>query len=59
MSGGRLGRMQSLAGLAAILSRYSVEPAEATQRYPAIDTTSNAVQNIKGGLPLLFRAKTY
>ncbi|CAK1577960.1 unnamed protein product [Parnassius mnemosyne] len=56
--GERLGLMQSLAGLAAILSRYSVEPALDTLRYPVVNPTSNIVQSIKDGLPLLFRERT-
>nr|BAM18399.1 cytochrome P450 6a2 [Papilio xuthus] len=42
--GERLGLMQSLAGLAAVLSRYSVEPAPETLRHPIVDPTSNIVQ---------------
>ncbi|XP_068627886.1 cytochrome P450 6B6-like [Battus philenor] len=56
--GERLGLMQSLAGLAAVLSRYSLEPAPQTLRHPVVDTTSSLVQNIRGGLPLLFRQRT-
>ncbi|CAH2049034.1 unnamed protein product, partial [Iphiclides podalirius] len=55
--GERLGMLQSLAGLAAILSRFTVEPAPETLRYPKIDPTSGIVQTIKGGLPLLFRRR--
>ncbi|XP_013141593.1 PREDICTED: cytochrome P450 6B6-like [Papilio polytes] len=55
--GERLGKMQSLAGLAAVLSRYSVEPAPETKRYPVVNPTSNVVQSIVGGLPLLFRQR--
>ncbi|XP_026729912.1 cytochrome P450 6B5-like [Trichoplusia ni] len=50
--GARLGNMQSLAGLAAVLHKFSVEPAPNTQRYPELDHGSNVVQSIKGGLPL-------
>ncbi|XP_045533807.1 cytochrome P450 6B6 isoform X5 [Papilio machaon] len=56
--GGRLGLMQSLAGMAAVLSRYSVEPAPQTVRYPRVDPTSNAVQGVIGGLPLMFKLRT-
>ncbi|XP_045446295.1 cytochrome P450 6B6-like [Melitaea cinxia] len=52
--GERLGFMQSLAGLAAILARFSVKPAPSTVRRPVIDPNSGIVQTIKGGLPLLF-----
>ncbi|XP_059045007.1 cytochrome P450 6B7-like [Achroia grisella] len=55
--GARLGLMQSLAGLTAILSQFSVEPAPETKRYPTIDPTSHVVQSISGGLPLLFNVR--
>ncbi|XP_063832184.1 cytochrome P450 6B2-like [Ostrinia nubilalis] len=54
--GTRLGQMQSLAGLAAILSRFSVEPAPGSVRFPQPDPTSDIVQSPKGGkLPLIFK----
>ncbi|XP_013161758.1 PREDICTED: cytochrome P450 6B6-like [Papilio xuthus] len=56
--GERLGLMQSLAGLAAVLSRYSVEPAPETLRHPRIDPTSNIVQSVVGGLPLMFKLRS-
>ena len=49
--------MQSLAGLAAILSRFTVEPAPETKRYPTVNPRSGFVQTIKAGLPLLFRKR--
>uniref|UniRef100_A0A1E1W8J2 unspecific monooxygenase n=1 Tax=Pectinophora gossypiella TaxID=13191 RepID=A0A1E1W8J2_PECGO len=55
--GERLGHMQSLAGLAAILSKFSVEPAPKTIRHPKVDPKSSIVQSISGGLPLIFRAR--
>ncbi|XP_013141517.1 PREDICTED: cytochrome P450 6B2-like [Papilio polytes] len=55
--GERLGKMQSLAGLAAVLSRYSIEPAPESLRHPKIDPTSNVVQSVIGGIPLLFRPR--
>ncbi|KAM3961509.1 cytochrome P450 6B7-like [Aphomia sociella] len=55
--GARLGLMQSLAGLAAVLSQFSIEPAPETKRYPTVDHSSHVVQSIKGGLPLLFRER--
>ncbi|XP_013141653.1 PREDICTED: cytochrome P450 6B6-like [Papilio polytes] len=55
--GERLGLMQSLAGLAAVLSRYSVEPAPETVRHPKVDPSSNLVQSFLGGLPLLFKLR--
>ncbi|XP_045533801.1 cytochrome P450 6B2 isoform X1 [Papilio machaon] len=55
--GERMGLMQSLAGLAAVLSRYSVEPAPKSPRHPTVDPTSNIVQSVIGGIPLLFRPR--
>ncbi|KPJ14075.1 Cytochrome P450 6B2 [Papilio machaon] len=56
--GERLGLMQSLAGLAAVLSRYTVEPAPNTPHPPTVDPTSNVVQSVIGGVPLLFRPRS-
>ncbi|XP_063366043.1 cytochrome P450 6B2-like [Cydia amplana] len=50
--GERLGYMQSLAGLAAVLSRFSVAPCKSTLRKPIVDPTIMSVQSVKGGLPL-------
>ncbi|XP_063378440.1 cytochrome P450 6B6-like [Cydia fagiglandana] len=50
--GPRLGEMQSLAGLAAVLQTCSVAPAATTQRVPQLDSRSNIVQACRGGLPL-------
>nr|AHW57301.1 CYP6AB47 [Chilo suppressalis] len=55
--GERLGHMQSLAGLAAVLSRFSVRPAPETVRHPTVSPSSDIVQSIKGGLPLLFEPR--
>ncbi|CAH2063903.1 unnamed protein product, partial [Iphiclides podalirius] len=55
--GERLGQMQSIAGLAAILSRFSVEPAPQSLRNPVVDPCSSVVQSIEGGLPLMFRKR--
>ncbi|CAG9792230.1 unnamed protein product [Diatraea saccharalis] len=55
--GSRLGLMQSMAGLAAILSMFTVEPAPETVRHPKIDPKSNIIQSIIGGLPLIFRER--
>ncbi|XP_026741447.1 cytochrome P450 6B5-like [Trichoplusia ni] len=52
--GARLGLMQSLAGLAAVLARCSVTPASATRRYPLLDPKSSIVQSVRGGMPLVF-----
>ncbi|CAH2979171.1 unnamed protein product [Chilo suppressalis] len=55
--GSRLGLMQSMAGLAAILSKFTVEPASETVRYPKVEPKSNVVQSIRGGLPLMFHER--
>lgn len=56
-AGERLCLMQSLAGLAAVLSRYSVDPSPVAPRYPTVDPTSYVVQSVIGGIPLVFRPK--
>ncbi|XP_047999434.1 cytochrome P450 6B6-like [Leguminivora glycinivorella] len=48
----RLGEMQSLAGLAAVLQQCSVSPAAETWRVPLLNSRSNVVQAVRGGLPL-------
>ncbi|XP_063621065.1 cytochrome P450 6B6-like [Cydia splendana] len=48
----RLGEMQSLVGLAAVLQVCSVAPAPTTRRVPPVDPTSNVVQTVRGGLPV-------
>ncbi|XP_063360820.1 cytochrome P450 6B6-like [Cydia amplana] len=50
--GSKLGEMQSLAGLAAVLQVCSVTPGSTTQRVPSLDSRSNTVQALRGGLPL-------
>ncbi|KOB64846.1 Cytochrome P450 [Operophtera brumata] len=50
--GARLGEMQSLAGLAALMQKFSVEPAASTRRVPEVDHKSNVIQGLKGGLPM-------
>ncbi|XP_073960268.1 cytochrome P450 6B2-like [Choristoneura fumiferana] len=55
--GERLGLMQSLAGLAAILSKFTVAPAPETVQHPKVEPKSGIVQSIKGGLPLLFKER--
>ncbi|RVE46645.1 hypothetical protein evm_008718 [Chilo suppressalis] len=52
--GARLGLMQSLAGLAAILSKFTVEPAPETKKHLTVEPKFDIVQNIEGGLPLRF-----
>uniref|UniRef100_A0A2A4JQP9 unspecific monooxygenase n=1 Tax=Heliothis virescens TaxID=7102 RepID=A0A2A4JQP9_HELVI len=53
----RLGMMQSLAGLAAVLSRFTVAPAPETRRYPRVNPMSGIVQSVQDGLPLAFIAR--
>ncbi|CAG9791116.1 unnamed protein product [Diatraea saccharalis] len=55
--GERLGLMQSLAGLAAVLSRFSVRPAPESVRQPQVKPASGVVQIIRGGVPLLFEER--
>uniref|UniRef100_A0A0K8TUI9 unspecific monooxygenase n=1 Tax=Epiphyas postvittana TaxID=65032 RepID=A0A0K8TUI9_EPIPO len=55
--GERLGLMQSMAGLAAVLSKFTVEPAPETIRCPRVEPKSTIVQGIRGGLPLMFRER--
>ncbi|KAI8441397.1 hypothetical protein MSG28_015012 [Choristoneura fumiferana] len=50
--GERLGLMQSLAGLAALLGQFTVAPGRSTRQTPLVDPASFIVQNISGGLPL-------
>ncbi|CAH0718048.1 unnamed protein product, partial [Brenthis ino] len=56
--GERLGLMQSVAGLAAVLSRYSVRPAPRSCRRPRVHPGAGIVQAVRGGLPLLFTERT-
>lgn len=49
--------MQSLAGLAAVLAKFSVVPAPETKRELVSDPKSSIVQNIVGGIPLIFTAR--
>ncbi|GBP84924.1 Probable cytochrome P450 6a20 [Eumeta japonica] len=55
--GERLGLTQSLAGLAALLHKYSVEPAPTTLRHPVSDPAAGLTQSIKGGVPLCIKAR--
>ncbi|XP_059062680.1 cytochrome P450 6B6-like [Achroia grisella] len=52
--GSRLGLMQTMAGVAAILSKFTVKPAPESRRIPIIDPMSEIAQGIVGGLPLMF-----
>lgn len=56
--GERLALMQSLAGLAAILSRFTVEPAPESTRHPAYDPLSEITLMVKGQLPLLLKKRS-
>ncbi|XP_063366352.1 cytochrome P450 6B2-like [Cydia amplana] len=51
--GERLGIMQSLAGLAALLSQFSVTPGKSTVRHPPLDPSVFLVQSVLGGMPLM------
>ncbi|CAG4936044.1 unnamed protein product [Colias eurytheme] len=55
--GERLGLMQSLAGLAAVLSQFDVSPAPGAPRRPAANAAAAAVQTVLGGIPLVFRER--
>ncbi|CAB3243714.1 unnamed protein product [Arctia plantaginis] len=55
--GARLGEMQSLAGVAALLYKFSVEPSSSTKQKLEVNHTSNTVQSIKGGLPLKLKLR--
>ncbi|KPJ15944.1 Cytochrome P450 6B6 [Papilio machaon] len=50
--GTRLGEMQSLAGLAAVLHKFTVEPSHKTQRDLKVNHWMNVVQGVVGGIPL-------
>ena len=52
ISGARLGQMQSMAGLASVLHKYSVEPAACSLKEPIPDPTGYVVEGFVGGLPL-------
>ncbi|XP_026749603.2 cytochrome P450 6B5-like [Galleria mellonella] len=56
--GERLALMQSLAGLAAILSRFTVEPAPESTRHPAYDPLTEITLMIKDELPLLLKKRS-
>ncbi|CAH0403327.1 unnamed protein product [Chilo suppressalis] len=51
--GERLGLMQALAGLAVILSKFSVAPSKSSRRQHIGDPYAGLVQSVKGGVPLL------
>lgn len=49
--------MQSIAGLAAVLQKFTVEPATVSVRYPKANPSSSFVQSIKGGVPLTLKRR--
>ncbi|OWR51057.1 CYP6AB4 protein [Danaus plexippus plexippus] len=55
--GERMALLQSLAGLAVVLSRFSVHPVPEAPRKPFVDPRSNIVQVIRKGLPLTFTVR--
>ncbi|KAL0822719.1 hypothetical protein ABMA28_004736 [Loxostege sticticalis] len=55
--GERLGQMQSMAGLAAVLQKFTVEPAAISRRDIIPDPTGVVSENFVGGLPLKFRRR--
>ncbi|XP_023937094.2 cytochrome P450 6a2 isoform X2 [Bicyclus anynana] len=55
--GARLGQMQSLAGLAAVLHKFSVEPGKKTQRKLKINHRLNVIQGVVDGIPLKLKLR--
>lgn len=55
IAGERLGQMQSIAGIAAVLQKFTVEPAACSVRNPAPEPTGIVSEGFVGGLPLKFR----
>ncbi|XP_034834771.1 cytochrome P450 6B6-like [Maniola hyperantus] len=55
--GERMGIMQSMAGVATILSKLTVAPSRSSIRKPRIDPKSILIQNIIGGLPLALKRR--
>lgn len=55
--GARLGQMQSMAGLAAVLQKYSVEPAACSRQEPLPDPAGIVSEGFVGGLPLKIRRR--
>ncbi|CAG5025116.1 unnamed protein product [Parnassius apollo] len=55
--GARLGQMQSLAALAAILQKFSVEPAKCSVRNPKPEPTSIVSEGFVDGLPLKIKKR--
>ncbi|XP_026732404.1 cytochrome P450 6B2-like [Trichoplusia ni] len=55
--GARLGQMQSMAGLAAVLAKYSVGPAACSLQVPLPEPTGTVSEGFVGGLPLKLRRR--
>ncbi|KAL0870362.1 hypothetical protein ABMA27_005372 [Loxostege sticticalis] len=55
--GERLGLMQSIAGMAAILSKFDVEPAPGTSMQVKVEGKLDIVQSVEGGIPLILRER--
>ncbi|XP_013140124.1 PREDICTED: cytochrome P450 6B2-like [Papilio polytes] len=55
--GERLGQMQSMAGLAAVLQKFTVEPAKCSVRDPKPEPTAIVAEGFVGGLPLKIRKR--
>lgn len=49
--------MQSMAGLIAILQKYTVEPTSKSLKVPIPDPTGIVAEGIVGGLPLQLRRR--
>ncbi|CAK1541964.1 unnamed protein product [Leptosia nina] len=56
--GARLGLMQSVAGLAAVLAVCSVSPAPNAPPFPSLNPASNVVQTVKTGVPVVFKPRS-
>ncbi|XP_050672017.1 cytochrome P450 6B5-like [Leptidea sinapis] len=56
--GARLGHMQSLAGLAAVLQRFTVEPSAKTSKELPVNPWINVVQAVEGGVPVKLKLRT-
>ncbi|XP_073947437.1 cytochrome P450 6B5-like [Choristoneura fumiferana] len=55
--GARLGLMQSMAGVAALLQKFTVEPAACSVRNPTPEPTATVAESFVGGLPLKLRRR--
>ncbi|XP_045446275.1 cytochrome P450 6B6-like [Melitaea cinxia] len=55
--GARLGQMQSIAGLAAVLHKFTVEPSEKSTRTIKMNPRLNVVQGVLNGIPLRLKLR--